>query len=70
VPAIGNASSRQRWQWPLRLETRFVVSAMLSVVFYFIASNTGCGWVYLLSASLLAALLLSLIASALDVGRV
>ena len=47
-----------------------MVSAMLSVVFYFIASNTGCGWVYLLSASLLAALLLSLIAPALDVGRV
>ena len=68
--AKGNGSTRQRWQWPLRLETRFVISATLSVVFYFIASNTGCGWVYLLSASLLAALLLGLVAPAVDIGLV
>ena len=46
----------------MRVETRFFICAGLSVVFYFIASNTGCGWVYLLSAGLLAASLLSLVA--------
>src|SRR4029453_194189 len=68
--ATGTGSARQRWHWPLRLETRFVISAALSVVFYFIASNTGCGWVYLLSASLLAALLLGVLAPAVDVRLV
>ncbi len=68
--AHGNGFARRRWRWELQVETRFVAASALCFVFYFIASNTGCGWVYLLSASLLTAILLGLIAPALEVGLV
>lgn len=45
---------------PLRpyFEFRFLSSLCLTICLYFIACNIGSGWIYLLSASLMAALLL------------
>jgi hypothetical protein len=47
--------------WP-RFELRFFAVLALSLVFYFIAGNIGSGWIYLLCASMLAALLLAVTA--------
>lgn len=68
--AQANGSGTRRRRWELKLEARFLAAAALCFVFYFIASNTGCGWVYLLSASLLTAIILGLVAPAVQVGLV
>ena len=45
----------------LRLEARFFIMLCLCLVFYFIASNIGSGWIYLLSSAILTALIIGLI---------
>src|SRR5271156_2042121 len=58
--------SRSGWCFP-RLEARFFIILVLSFIFYFIAGNTGSGWIYLLSASLVAALIMGLFMPILQV---
>lgn len=44
-----------------KVEARFFVVLALSVIFYFIAGNTGSGWIYLLSSTMTAAVIMGLL---------
>lgn len=60
-----------KWMWCRQtFEARFFITIVLAATFYFIAGNTGSGWIYLLSASLAASVIMALFLPVWQVNNV